>query len=107
MIQTQENRQKGLTQIIVRGNRSMGWRENMLLASSLGLLSIGSSIVFALMGFWLALPFAGVELMVLFVCFYKTLKRLDEQEVISISTDLITVEWGENQATYSVQVSRQ
>ncbi len=106
MIQTEANDSEGFFRIVVRANRSMGWRENKFLIATLGLVSVGPAGGLAILGYWMALPFAGLELVAVSVCLYKTLKRLERQEVITIAGDLITVEWGEKTPERSVSAPR-
>jgi uncharacterized membrane protein len=63
-----------------------------LLGISTVLLSIGT--VFALKGYWMILPFAGLELAALAVCFYLVASAAQRREVVSISESLVTVEKG-------------
>ena len=84
----------------------MGWRENLILVGTVGLISLGLAGGMAAMGYWLVLPFAGLELIALTFCLHKTLVRLEQQEVITIGKDTITVEWGARQPQRSVQAPR-
>ncbi len=94
MVSRQVNSQTGNTQIVVRANKSMSWRANVLLAASLGALSAVFGGIVAVEGFWLVLPFAGLEFLVVFFCLSKAYKRLGYTEVISRVGDSIVVESG-------------
>lgn len=72
----------------------MSWRANVLLAASLGALSAVFGGIVAVEGFWLVLPFAGLEFLVVFFCLSKAYKRLGYTEVISKVGDSIVVESG-------------
>ena len=106
MIQTEFENDGAVVRVIVRGNRSMGWCENMILVSSLGIIGIGSAVVLAIMGFWMVLPFAGLEFLLLIFCFYKTLLRLEHKEVITIEHEIITIEWGLRSPHLSIATPR-
>ena len=84
----------------------MGWRENLLLLAAIGVVSIGLTTGLAVMGYWAALPFAGLELLAVAVSLYKTLERLEQQEVITITKESITVEWGRKHPDRSVCAPR-
>jgi uncharacterized membrane protein len=61
-------------------------------AIAAGCLAVG--IFFALHGFWPVLPFAGLEIAVLGIAFYVCLVRSQLREVVSINTELVTVDKG-------------
>lgn len=94
MVSRQVNSETGITQIVVRANKSMSWRSNVLLAASLGALSAIFGGVIATAGFWMVLPFAGLEFLVVFYCLSKAYKRLGYTEVISKLGDKLLVESG-------------
>ncbi len=106
MIQTESENDGEVVRILVRGNRSMGWYENMILVVSIGFISLGSAVVLAVMGFWLVLPFAGLEFLLLVFCFYKTLMYLEQLEVITIDQELITIERGVHSPHISITIPR-
>ena len=64
-----------------------------LLGTSVVTLSI--ALVFALKGYWMIFPFAGLELAALAVCFYLVANSARRREVVSITDALVTVEKGE------------
>lgn len=80
--------------VVIRPNRSLSWRQSMvfLAAISVPLLLISSAL--ALHGFWLVLPFAGLELGVLYVSIYLVSHAARRCEVVSIGETLVTVEKG-------------
>ena len=94
MVSRQVNSKTGSTQIVVRANKSMSWRANVLLASSLGGLSAVFGGIIATEGFWMVLPFAGLEFLLVYFCLSKAYKRLGYMEVISKVGDKLVVESG-------------
>ncbi len=96
MVLRQVNSDTGVTQIVVRANRSMSWRANVLLAASLGGLSAVFGGVIASFGFWMVLPFAGLEFLMVYFCLSKAYRRLGYTEVISMVGDKLLVESGYN-----------
>lgn len=60
----------------------------------LGSLMLSITLVFALMGYWMMLPFAGVEFLAVFAALYLTVKSNSRCQVVSIATDTVTVEKG-------------
>jgi uncharacterized membrane protein len=63
-----------------------------LLGISTVLLSIG--LVFAIKGYWMILPFAGLELLALAICFHLVASAAQRREIVSISDALVRVEKG-------------
>lgn len=57
-------------------------------------VSLGIGLAFAWMGFWVILPFAGLELMALGAGLYVSLRSNDYREVVTVSGDCVTVEYG-------------
>lgn len=53
--------------------------------------------MFALHGYWPVLPFAGLEVVVLGVAFYRCLSRSQIREVVTVNEDRVTVEKGRRQ----------
>jgi uncharacterized membrane protein len=106
MIEIQEEN-GSITRFIVKGNQSMSWRANLYLAASLGVICMGIAIGLATLGFWMVIPFAGAEIVLIVVCLYLTLKRLSRKEVITLTNDTIRLEWGYNQPDVTVNLARQ
>ncbi|RMG33425.1 MAG: DUF2244 domain-containing protein, partial [Gammaproteobacteria bacterium] len=72
----------GEYQIVIRPDRSLTWGQSLaflgVMAVTLGLISLG----FATLGYWLVLPFAGLELVVLAACSWRVAKCGMRCEVI-------------------------
>lgn len=84
----------------------MSWHANVLLASSLGALSllIGGGI--AMYGLWLVLPFAGLEFLIVIFCLGKVYRKMSYTEVISIQEAVVLVESGYDKPDSTVELSR-
>ncbi len=95
------------TRLVVKGNQSMSWRANLILAASLGVVCLGIAIVMAFHGFWMIVPFAGAEVLFVLWCLYCTVHRLSHQEVITIEPQSILLEWGYREPEVSVNLPRQ
>ena len=61
----------------------------------------GIGVIFYFLGAALILPFAGLELSILFIAFYLSFKWSSKREKIYISQDIVKVERGVNKAEYS------
>lgn len=106
MIEVQENAFQ-TTRLIVTANQSMSWKANLWLAASLGVVCMGIAIAMATFGLWMVIPFAGLEILFIIGCLYYTLKRLSRQEVITVQSDSITIEWGYRSPDVTVNMPRQ
>ena len=106
MVVRQLNSETGATQIIVKGNRSTSWRANVLLAASLGAVSALFGGGIALHGFWLVLPFAGLEFLAVMFCLDRVYRKMGYTEVISIGESTLLIEAGYNKPDTSVEMSR-
>lgn len=106
MVVRQQNSVSGATQIVVTGNRSMSWRANVILAASLGAVSVLFGGGIAMFGLWLVLPFAGMEFLVVLYCLGRTYKKLGFTEVISFGESILTVESGFDSPQTTVEFLR-
>lgn len=106
MIEVQENAYR-TTRLIVTANQSMSWKANLYLAASLGVICMGIAIAMATYGLWMVIPFAGLEIIFIIGCLYATLRRLSRQEVITIDSDAIVLEWGYRSPDVTVNLPRQ
>ena len=90
---------------VVTPNYSMTWRENVMFIVIMASVCLGIAGAFAVQGYWLILPFAGLEIMMLTGILYWCSLRATRREVISIDADNIHVEVGRNkmQELYSFQ----
>jgi uncharacterized membrane protein len=80
--------------IVARPNQSATWSANVLLLLALAIPVLGIAVVFALLGAWLILPFAGLELLALAVALYRVSWRLQYRHVITVSDDCVYVDKG-------------
>ena len=93
-------------QIVVRPNQSLSWHGNLTVLASLGIVMAIIAVGFAVMGLWLVLPFAGLELAVVAAGLYVTSRRLANSEVISLSPSSVKVETGYRYPASSRRVKR-
>ena len=93
-------------QFIVRRNQSLSWRGNKLFIYFMAAISFGIAGMFALQGLWLILPFAGLEILALTFALYVCSLRCRDQEVVTISDDVVTVEKGRHNPSEAWQFER-
>ena len=82
-------------------NSSLTGMYRIIFLSSITLVCGGIGIIFYYFGAALILPFAGLELMVLFTAFYLSFRWSSKKEKIYISQEIVKVERGINKAEYS------
>jgi uncharacterized membrane protein len=88
-----------LRRVVIRPNRSLSWRQSMVFLGAIAVPLVVVSVVLALKGYWLILPFAGLELAGLFICLYLVAHAGCRCEVISIGDSVVTVEKGRERST--------
>ena len=87
--------------VVIRPNRSLSWRQSMMFLAAIAVPLLLISGVLAMRGFWLVLPFAGLELAILFGCFYLVSHASRRCEVVSIGETVVTVEKGRERGRHT------
>ncbi len=80
--------------VVIRPNCSLPWRRAMLVFCGFAVISLSIALGFTLLGYWLILPFAGLELAALAFALYITALRVHQREVISIEGEIVTIQKG-------------
>lgn len=86
--------QERSTRFVIRPNSSLSWHDNQLFFLSMCGLSFGIAGVFAWFGFWMVLPFAGLEMLLLGAGLYICSRRACRREVVSVAEDTVEVAVG-------------
>jgi uncharacterized membrane protein len=84
----------GCWQFVLRPNCSASPRQIRLFFVAIAATSLTVAIAFTLAGFWPVLPFAGAELLALWLALQLSAARARETEVIRIEADTVEVERG-------------
>jgi len=69
-------------------------------------ISFGIAIGFAMVGLWLVLPFAGLEMLVLIFAFHTVQKSSASREVVSVVDERIIIETGKTRPEKSCVFQR-
>jgi uncharacterized membrane protein len=77
---------------VVRRNNSLTSTGRLLVFAFIFAVSIGIATGFALLGAWLVLPFAGLEMVVLWLAFRYVDRRAGDFERIAIAGDRVQIE---------------
>ena len=81
-----------IRRIIIRPNRSLTWEQTKIVYFCIASYSLAIAGVFAVMGFWPVLPFAGGEIAVLGVAFYVNALAGTSVQVVTVGGDIVKVE---------------
>ena len=81
-------------------NSSLVGVYRIIFLASITFVCGGIAITFYFVGASLILPFAGIELTVLFIAFYLSFKWSNKKEKIYISQETVKIEKGTNKAEY-------
>ena len=81
-------------------NSSLVGVYRIIFLASITFVCGGIAITFYFIGASLILPFAGIELTVLFIAFYLSFKWSSKKEKIYISQETVKIEKGTNRAEY-------
>jgi len=87
--------------VVIRPNRSLSWRQSMLFVAAVALVLGTVSVVFAFKGYWMILPFAGLELAALIWCSYLVAHSGMRCEVVSMDESQVVVEKGRQRCSGS------
>ncbi len=80
--------------IVIRPNRSLTRRQLQLAFLVIAVVCLGIASVFAVLGLWPVLPFAGAEVLAVGIGFYLSAMSGREMEVVSVNSDKVAVEKG-------------
>ena len=81
--------------LLARRNNSLSSSGRQLVFAFLFTVSIGIAVAFAALGAWLVLPFAGLEMLVLYWAFRYVDRHAADYERIVFDGDRVSVEWVE------------
>lgn len=88
---------EGRTRVLVLcPNRSMSWRENCWLIAALGGFTMVIALFWAVVGAWVVIPFAGLEIAALAAGLYYVSWKLHYRQVVRIAEASLSVEEGHN-----------
>jgi len=78
--------------IIIRPNRSLTWEQTKFVYFCIASYSLAIAGVFAVLGFWPVLPFAGGEIAALGIAFYVNALAGTSVQVVTVGADVVKVE---------------
>jgi uncharacterized membrane protein len=94
MIVLEKNQQNENLRFVLTPNRSISWPLLLKFYLFTCCLSFSIALLFTYLGYWVVLPFSGLEMLLLGGGLYLSCRNIYRQEVISINDDLIKIEKG-------------
>ena len=79
--------------LVARRNNSLSSTGRLLVFAFIFVVSVGIALAFAALGAWLILPFAGLEMLVLYLAFHYVDRHAADYERIAIASDRVEVEF--------------
>lgn len=94
MIISQKDSEIYSKRIVLIPNRSINWPILVKFYIFICSLSLTIAMVFTFFGYWIVLPFYGLEMIALGVGLYITCRKIYRQEVILVGKDTLRIEKG-------------
>jgi uncharacterized membrane protein len=91
---------------VTRRNNSLSAGGRRLVLGSLAAIILAISLGFAFSGAWLVFPFAGLEVLVVFLAFRYMERHAADYERLSLDGERIVVERGQRGRTRRVELNR-
>ena len=82
------------TTITLTPNRSANWQQNKLLVYCVGFVTLSIAVVWSLLGAWLILPFAGLEIAMLWLVSYITCRNSYYKQILEIDEKKVRITSG-------------
>lgn len=95
MVQTTHDLVKNHCALVIRTNQSMTWQENLIFFYLASAIAVIIAVFCVFLGFWLVLPFTGLEIALLATCLYLVSRRTSMCEVVTIKDDHVIIEKGQ------------
>lgn len=84
-----------VSRFVIGPNASLSVRGAWIFMGIMSTVGLGIAILFTLYGFWMILPFAGLELAALGCALWVTQRRNRYREVVRFEDNAVVVEFGE------------
>lgn len=92
--------------VLIRPQRSSTWRQNMALLALIGAIYAATSVLLTMQGFWPVIPWAVLDLALLFGCLYVIARAGNRREVIRFEETEVRIERGRVIIEESLQAPR-
>ena len=92
--------------ILIEPNRPINWRDNMRFIKWFALVSFIIALIAMYQGFFLVMPFSGLEVIIVSACLYLVYKHYTTCQVIYFTADSVIIESGKHCADSRVEYQR-
>lgn len=82
------------SRLVLEPNRSMSWQANKRILLIMFLVNLTIGVSFALVGAWMVLPFAGLEILLVGIGMYYVCWKLNFKEIITIEAESLVLQKG-------------
>ena len=106
MIEQAHDAETGGSRLLLLPNQSLTWESNKAFLQIVSMLVLAIGAVFAANGHWPVLPFAGMDLALLWGAFYLVLARLQDKELVTVTDTEIIVQRGRRRVEQEVRLPR-
>ncbi len=96
MVQIESNLAEDSFRISLSPNRSLSWKSTWVIVMLIALTCLSIGLAFTLVGASLILPFAGLEVVLVALCFYVVFKKTAVKEIIYLTPQKLKIEKGIN-----------
>ena len=96
MVIVEKDTNQRIFRIILTPNRSISWPQLLRVYLFTCCMSFSIALIFAFIGYWVVLPFSGLEMLALGAGLYVTNRMVFRQEVISFINGKVKIEKGCN-----------
>lgn len=93
-------------QILIEPNRPINWQDNIQFIKYVCIASFIISLIALLKGFFLVMPFLGLEVIFVFVCLYQVYRHYSICQIIYFTEDAIIIESGNKCADKRIEFQR-
>lgn len=94
MVIVDKDKRQRVQRIIIIPNRSISWPLLVRIYLFTCIVSFSIALLFTFLGFWIVLPFSGLEMLALGAGLYITNRKIYRQEVISFVNGRVKIEKG-------------
>ncbi|MCC2608200.1 DUF2244 domain-containing protein [Planctobacterium marinum] len=84
----------GTVQLTLTPNRSLSWRQSLIIVSAIALFCLSIALVWFVLGAWLILPFAGLEVGLLLALTYLVSRATYQRQIVLLNSEYISFQSG-------------
>lgn len=106
MIEKQLDADRITGRFVLRPHRSATWRQNLWLLAAIAVVALPLAIIWAVVGFWLILPLAILQLGIVLAAFWVSSYSLLAREVVTIGPEQIVIEAGHRKPERRFELTR-